>query len=219
MPLVDLEVTVTAEERAVRETARRFALEVMRPAGAALDRLPDPAMVIDRKSVLWDVFRKYWELNLEVLDAADPSLSPVEHARLRFLLSEELGWGDAGLAISLGVASFHKMFAMMSGRPALMERFGGPDNRDIGCWAVTEPDHGSDSLTVTNVPFADRGSYDVVVSNAFGCLTSTVATVTANLAPADAWAPGADDGVCATAVQADGSILVSKYPRKNTRNL
>ena len=43
----------------------------------------------------------------------------------------------------------------MSGRPALMERYGGPDNRDIGCWAVTEPDHGSDSLTVTERHFGD----------------------------------------------------------------
>jgi alkylation response protein AidB-like acyl-CoA dehydrogenase len=66
-----------------------------------------------------------------------------------------MGWGDAGLAISLGVAGFHKMFALMSGRPALVERFGGPDNRDIGCWAVTEPDHGSDSLTVTERHFGD----------------------------------------------------------------
>jgi alkylation response protein AidB-like acyl-CoA dehydrogenase len=43
----------------------------------------------------------------------------------------------------------------MSGRPALMERFGSPENRDIGCWAVTEPDHGSDSLTVTERHFSD----------------------------------------------------------------
>jgi alkylation response protein AidB-like acyl-CoA dehydrogenase len=47
------------------------------------------------------------------------------------------------------------MFAQMSGRPALMERFGSPENRDIGCWAVTEPDHGSDSLTVTERHFGD----------------------------------------------------------------
>jgi alkylation response protein AidB-like acyl-CoA dehydrogenase len=35
-----------------------------------------------------------------------------------------------------------------------MERFGSPSNRDIGCWAVTEPDHGSDSLAVTEKHFA-----------------------------------------------------------------
>jgi alkylation response protein AidB-like acyl-CoA dehydrogenase len=151
----DLEVTLTDQERTIRDTARRFAQEVLRPAGAALDRLSDPAQVIAPKSVLWDVFKKYWALNFDVVDVVDSEMSPMERARMRFLVSEELGWGDAGIAISVGVSGFHKMFAQMSGQPALVERFGGPDNRDIGCWAVTEPDHGSDSLTVTERHFSD----------------------------------------------------------------
>jgi alkylation response protein AidB-like acyl-CoA dehydrogenase len=155
MPLADLETTLTDQERAIRDTARKFALEVMRPAGATLDRLPDPAMVIAADSILWDVFKKNRDLQLDVLDSSGAELRPLEQARLRFLIAEEMGWGDAGLAISLGVGGFHKMFAQMSGRPALMERFGGPNNHDIGCWAVTEPDHGSDSLTITERHFGD----------------------------------------------------------------
>jgi alkylation response protein AidB-like acyl-CoA dehydrogenase len=155
MPLIDLETTLTEQEQAIRDTARRFAQDVLRPAGAALDRLPDPAMVIERNSVLWDVFKKYWDLQLGILDASGTDMTMAEQARTRFLIAEELGWGDAGLAISLGVAGFHKMFAQMSGRPGLVERYGGPDNRDIGCWAVTEPDHGSDSLAVTEPHFGD----------------------------------------------------------------
>jgi alkylation response protein AidB-like acyl-CoA dehydrogenase len=155
MPLVDLEVTLNDHERAIRDTARRFALEVMRPAGAILDRFDDPATVIEPRSTLWEVFKKYWDLRLDILDAPGSEMSPSEHARLRFLIAEEMGWGDAGLAISLGVSSFHKMFAQMSGRPALIERFGRPENRDIGCWAITEPDHGSDSLAITERSFSD----------------------------------------------------------------
>ncbi len=155
MALAEIETTLTEHERAIRETARKFAREVMRPAGIALDRLPDPAQVIAPDSILWDVFRRYWDLQLDVLDGSNPDVPLLERARVRFLVWEELGWGDAGLAISLGVSGFHKMFALMSGRPALIERFGRPDNRDIGCWAVTEPDHGSDSLMVTEQHFAD----------------------------------------------------------------
>ncbi|HEX7407699.1 MAG TPA: acyl-CoA dehydrogenase family protein [Candidatus Binatia bacterium] len=155
MPLVDLETSLTDQEREIRDTARRFALEVMRPTGAALDRLPDPAAVIAPDSVLWDVFKKYFDLHLGVLETGSGDLSPMEQARIRFLINEELGWGDSGLAISLGVSGFHHLFSQMSGRPALIERFGGPDNREIGCWAITEPDHGSDSLTVTERHFAD----------------------------------------------------------------
>ena len=155
MALADLEISLTDEERAIHDTARKFAQEVMRPAGAALDRLPDPAQVIAPSSVLWEVFKKYWALRLDALDTGDPDMTMAQRARLRFLVSEELGAGDAGLAISLGVASFHRMFAMMSGRPALMERYGTPATHDIGCWAVTEPDHGSDSLMVSEPHFGD----------------------------------------------------------------
>jgi len=127
----------------------------MRPAGIALDKLPDPADVIARNSILWEVFKKHRETGLADLETAATDLSPFERARLRAIVSEEMGWGDSGLAISLGVANFHKIFAMMSGRPALIERFvtGGQD--EIGCWAVTEPDHGSDSLTVTEPHYSD----------------------------------------------------------------
>jgi len=208
MPLADLEVTLTDQERAVRDTARRFAEESMRPAGARLDRLSEPAAVIARDSILWEVFKKYWDLNLDVLESSAGELTPSEHARLRFLISEELGWGDAGLAISLGVSSFHKMFALMSGRPALMERFGGPENRDIGCWAVTEPDHGSDSLTVTERHFRDpklkanclarRDGDDYVISGQKSAWVSngtiaTVATLFCTIDPAQGFQGG---GVC-----------------------
>jgi len=152
MTLPDIEVSLTDEERAVRDTARRFAAETLRPVGAALDRLADPAAVAAPESPLWSVFDRYRELGLAVLDdvAGDGVRSLLERARLRFLVCEELGWGDAGLAISLGVSGFHRFFAAMTGRPALLERFCRPDGRDVGCWAITEPDHGSDQLVVAD---------------------------------------------------------------------
>jgi alkylation response protein AidB-like acyl-CoA dehydrogenase len=155
MALVDLECSLTEEERRVRDTARRFAADVLRPAGTVLDRLSDPQRVIASDSPLWGAFRAYNELGLDVLDGMDADVDPLARARLRFLVCEELGWGDAGLAIGLGVSGFHRLFAQMSGRPALVERFGGSDSREIGCWAVTEPDHGSDSLAVTERAFGD----------------------------------------------------------------
>jgi acyl-CoA dehydrogenase len=150
--LPDIEVSLTDEERAVRDTAHRFAAETLRPVGAALDRLPDPAAVIAPDSPLWGVFDRYRDLGLALLDEAgmDGQGSLLERARLRFLVCEELGWGDAGLAISLGVSGFHRFFAQMTGRPALLERFCRAGGRDVGCWAITEPDHGSDQLMVAD---------------------------------------------------------------------
>ena len=141
MPAIDLDPDFTEAERAAWETAHRFARDVMRPAGEALDKLP-PAEVFAPGSILWDVFRKHRELGLEMFDAQS-TLPPGEQARIRYIVGEELGWGDSGLAISLGVAGFPTMMAQMSGNPALIERF---PAGTLGCWAITEPDHGSDLI-------------------------------------------------------------------------
>ncbi|OFV81432.1 MAG: hypothetical protein A2W26_05060, partial [Acidobacteria bacterium RBG_16_64_8] len=149
MAMIDLDVDLSDEERTIRDTVHKFAEEVMRPAGIALDRLPDPADVVAPQSILWDVFKRYRALGLEAY--ADPAgdLTPVQRARLRYIIGEELGWGDAGLAISFGVANFPRMMAQLSGNPELIERFG--DVNGIGCWGGTEPHHGSDLII-----FADK---------------------------------------------------------------
>jgi alkylation response protein AidB-like acyl-CoA dehydrogenase len=104
--------------------------------------------VIAKDSILWEVFEKHNELGLEeVTDperAAAQGLTPVQQARLRCIIAEEQGWGDSGLAICFGVDGFPRMLAKISQNPELIERFGGPDVR--GCWAITEPDHGSDLI-------------------------------------------------------------------------
>jgi alkylation response protein AidB-like acyl-CoA dehydrogenase len=152
MTLPDIEVSLEPEEQALRDTARRFAAETLRPIGAALDRLSDPEDVIAPGSPLWAAFDRYRALGLAMLEDLSPAgeVSLLQQARLRFLVSEELGWGDTGLAISLGVSGFPSFFARLTGRPALVERFCAPGAREIGCWAITEPDHGSDQLAVAD---------------------------------------------------------------------
>ncbi|MCZ7525653.1 MAG: acyl-CoA dehydrogenase family protein [Acidimicrobiia bacterium] len=155
MALADIEVGLDEQELALRDTAHRFAEEVMRPAGEALDKLPDPAQVIAPDSVLWPVFAKAAEVGIGDALGPDPEADPHQRGRLGSIVYEELGWGDSGLAISLGCAGFHRTFALMSGDAELVDRFAGPDNQDIGCWAITEPDHGSDSLAFTQPHFRD----------------------------------------------------------------
>jgi alkylation response protein AidB-like acyl-CoA dehydrogenase len=139
----DLDFDLTETERAAKDTAHRFAVEVLRPVGEKLDKL-SPDEVIAPDSILWDVFKKNDELGLNIL-ATDPGsdLSPLEAARIQTLISEEMGWGDTGLGCSLGAASFTKLFAGFSQNEEIQEKFG--DNR-IGSWGITEPSHGSDEL-------------------------------------------------------------------------
>jgi alkylation response protein AidB-like acyl-CoA dehydrogenase len=141
MPAIDLDPEYSETERAAYETAHKFAREVLRPAGEKLDKL-SAEEVIAPDSILWDVFDLYRELGLGIFEL-NSQLAPAEQARVRCIVGEELGWGDAGLAISLGVSNFPAMIAQMSGNPALIERF---PVGTLGCWAITEPDHGSDVI-------------------------------------------------------------------------
>lgn len=140
---IDVDPQTTDIERAVWETAHRFARDVMRPAGIALDKV-SAEEAISSDSVFWDVNRRYRELGLNLANE-DLDLSPIERARIRCLILEEMGWGDAGMACGLATSDFPTMFARMSGNPVLMERF---PAGTYGCWAMTEPDHGSDMVNL-----------------------------------------------------------------------
>jgi len=142
MTYAEFDCELTEEERAVRDMVHRFAEEVMRPVGRRLDRLSADE-VIAPNSELWDVHRKWDELGIRAMAANASAFPPEQLARMTSTVGEELGWGDAGLAISLGVADFPTTMAQASGKPDLIEEF--PPGT-LGCWAITEPDHGSDII-------------------------------------------------------------------------
>jgi alkylation response protein AidB-like acyl-CoA dehydrogenase len=154
MPVLDLDFDLTEDEQLVKHTAHRFAAEVLRPAGQALDKLsPDDAIAPD--SVFWDVWKQYQDLGFNALD---PDMDPVSVARLRCIICEELGWGDAGLTIAFAAGSMPSMLAGLTGDTELIERF---PAHEIGCWAITEPGHGSDMIDFdgrTIVAGGERGS-------------------------------------------------------------
>ena len=52
MGYLELDLSLSDEDRAIRDLSRRFAAEVIRPAGIELDRLTDPADVIAESSVV-----------------------------------------------------------------------------------------------------------------------------------------------------------------------
>jgi alkylation response protein AidB-like acyl-CoA dehydrogenase len=161
MGYLELDLNLSDEAKAMHETIKKFGMEVMRPAGIKLDKLADPEDVIAKKSVLWDVFKTSRELGIHkrgipkafggMLEDMDPKVGP--------LMAEEMGYADAGLTISLGVSGFPMTFAMMSPEPELQQlvRDYCEDTRCeiIGCWAITEPDHGSDWILGTNPKFTD----------------------------------------------------------------
>lgn len=155
---LELDKDLTSEETALKDELHRFATEVLRPASIELDRLDNPEDVIAEGSPLWDVFRKAYGLGYHTRGLA-PELGGVSLSPLaRHIYAEEMGWGSADFAIGLGVAPFPFSFAAMSGRAELIEEFVKPFAQDreaksIGCWAITEPQHGSDAVFVGSEDF------------------------------------------------------------------
>lgn len=136
-----LEPALSETERMVQENARRFAETVMRPAGHRLDRM-DPEQTIAPDSPLWSVMQGAAELGFTV--GAMMEMAPEERGRLIPIMWEELGWGDGGLTIVLGASSVPWIVLHAMGRADLIAKY--PEGTRIGCWGITEPDHGTDML-------------------------------------------------------------------------
>jgi len=151
MAITDLDYDYSETERAIRDTTRRFADDVLRPAGIELDKM-DAEAAIAKDSVYWKVLDQYRDLGLSYVD---PELSPLEQARWKIIVTEEMSKGDVGLALGLGVTEFPHMAAAMTGSQDLMNAF--PTSK-LGCWAITEPDHGSDMLDFDENAMSSEGA-------------------------------------------------------------
>ena len=155
MSTIEFELELTEEERAIHATVSRFAREVLRPTGEYLDRLPID-QVTEPGSSYWSVLDRARDLGIEaLLNERVAGLSLLQEARIRAIVLEELVWGDAGLGLSIPVRGMMGQWAKMSGDCELIDRYCSPGNSEIGCWAITEPDHGSDTLAMTEPYYSD----------------------------------------------------------------
>jgi alkylation response protein AidB-like acyl-CoA dehydrogenase len=148
-----LEAGLSEEITLIADMVHKFAAEVLRPIGQQLDRM-SPEEVISADSPLWDVYRGFGELGISA--AAMVEMDPTEAAILSSVLFEELAWGDAGLAVSLGVSMTPLRMAYFFDNKFLIENI--PPTA-IGCWAITEPDHGSDMADFDHSASLPGGDY------------------------------------------------------------
>jgi alkylation response protein AidB-like acyl-CoA dehydrogenase len=148
--LTGFETPLSDEEAAVQQAVHRFAREVLRPIGRELDRMP-PAEVIAAGSPYWAVVAEAAKLGLDPLALA--RFPPETAIRTEALIGEELGWGDAGLAISLGVMTVPLVMAHSIGNTELIQMCEGK----VGCWMNTQPDRGSDGAILYDEELAAGG--------------------------------------------------------------
>jgi len=155
----EIDFNLSSETQAMQKEVGKFAREVMRPIGIELDKIADPADVYAEGSPLWDVFKTFRELDLhtqgmpEEFGGMAGQLDPMAS----YIISEEMGYGDAGLTISLGVSSMPFTYAAMFSHVPELKKMAedyvnDKEGQIIGCWAITEPDHGSDWVMAGDDP-------------------------------------------------------------------
>lgn len=169
----ELDGRLTPEQHALKQQVHEFANTVLRPIAASLDRLPDPQQVVDRSSALWTALRAAYGQGIHT------ALIPTEYGGMGLsgvslhLALEELGWGSADFAASLAVAGFPFAMIAATGNQVLIDEWVTPfvadkEARYVGCWAITEPDHGSDTFMAGTPQFFDSTISGQVTARAEG---------------------------------------------------
>lgn len=159
MPYKDLNINLTEDEIAIKNSVHEFARDVLRPASIKLDKM-EPEDVIKKNSIFWDTLKQAYDMGLHTF------LLPESYGGLGLsplgvhIVEEELAWGSVDFAITLGVATFPAFLSMLAPTDYLLENFVYPYTKDkeakfIGCWAITQPNHGSDTLAVGTEQFRD----------------------------------------------------------------
>lgn len=161
----ELNKDLTEEESSLKEQVHRFAREVLRPASLELDPL-SPEDVIASGSVFWDVLRQYRQLGYHLRGMPEEFGGITPSPLAQHIIGEEMGWGAADLSISMGAGSMPFAFAARAGNGELIEKYVRPyvddlSGRFIGCWGVTEPQHGSDAVFMGNGTGPSAVSFDV----------------------------------------------------------
>lgn len=159
MNYLDLDLDLTEEDIELKSATHRFAKEVMRPIAKKLDEMT-PEEVIAKDSPFWDFMRKAYELGYHTVLIPEPYGGMDLTSKQQAIIYEELAWGSVGLTIALGVAAFPSFGASLVAEESLIEKIIEPfcackDASIVGCWGITEPDHGSDTLLPFHPIFSD----------------------------------------------------------------
>ena len=148
----EIDQDITNDHNVLKQSVRDFGMKVLRPASIKLDQLT-PEQVVEKGSIFHDCMKQMYELGYHTAMLPEAVGGIGFDPLSQHIFYEELGYASPGFAIGITVASISSLFAAMSGQPELIGKFVTPfveckDASNISCWAISEPNHGSDSLAV-----------------------------------------------------------------------
>ncbi|MGF7238286.1 MAG: acyl-CoA dehydrogenase family protein [Frankia sp.] len=130
---------LTEEQTQLRDWVHGFATEVVRPAGAEWD---------EREETPWPIIQEAAKIGLYSFESLAQMWADESGLSLP-VISEELFWGDAGIAMSIFGTTLAVAGIFSSGTSEQLAEwvpqcFGDAADPKLGAFCVTEPDAGSD---------------------------------------------------------------------------
>ncbi len=133
------DVTNDAEARMLREVAHEFAVRNLRAAGEEADRTGETP---------WQAVRAAGEIGLLAANVPASHGGPAVRPTAMAAVMEELGWGNFGIAATIGAASLVAEALIREGSEEQKRRYLShlcdAENPWVGAFALTEPESGSE---------------------------------------------------------------------------
>jgi acyl-CoA dehydrogenase len=155
----DFSLELNEDQLQIQKWVHDFAEDVIRPAAHEWD---------EREETPWPIIEEAAKIGLYSLDffaqcAADPA------GLMLSLASEELAWGDAGITLAILGSTLAVSGILASGTPDqigewLPQCFGTPEKLQLGAFAVSEPDAGSDVSSLRTSAVYDQKSDEWVLN-------------------------------------------------------
>ena len=150
-----IDFRLTEEQEAIRELAHNFAANEMRPNASYYD---------EHEETPWDIMRKAHELGIGPSGEFPTQYGGGGLDRVTaLLLQEELSWGDAGIAVSIMASGLAGTGILAMGTEEQKKKYIGmlcdPKDMKLAALALTEPNSGSDSLSLETTATKVDGGY------------------------------------------------------------
>ena len=150
MSYFDMNLDTTEEDRMIRDSARKFATEVILPTAHKLDQMSANETVAP-ESPIWDYMKRAWELGYHKAgfpeEVGGLGFTPLQ----MHMMMEELNCASFGLGSIVMLSGWPYVKMLHSGNQDLIEKYVIPfcncdDASMTGSWAIMEPDRGSDQI-------------------------------------------------------------------------
>jgi alkylation response protein AidB-like acyl-CoA dehydrogenase len=175
-----LDFSLTREQEEIRNLAHEFAEKEMRPVAERYD---------ENEETPWEVMRKAHALGLDATASFPEQYGGGGIDLITNLIrEEELSWGDAGIAVSIGATGLAGAAIIAMGTEEQKEKYitllTDPKELRIGAMGLTEPNSGSDSLALETTATQVDGGYVLNGTKQF-CTNGGIADVQVAFATTD----------------------------------